>query len=68
MKYLVVLLVLTGCGSGGGSDRPACNEEYPLFCEDAGACCTAGKPYFCDGYCYNYVPNRCVQLDLCEWE
>jgi hypothetical protein len=66
-KYIFLIMCLCGCGSGGGTET-YCSDNHPLSCNETGACCAAGLPYYCDGYCYAYVPGRCVELDFCEWE
>ncbi len=79
MVLLVVGLFLIACsgggttsGGGGGTTKHCTDEDYPLWCADAGACCPKGFPVNCGGKCYATAAqaraNCDARLDTCYRE
>ena len=76
LAVLVAMLALAlGAGVGcpdantGNSNAKHCSDsDNPLWCPDAGVCCRAGYPIYCDARCYQSDPGGCQDKDTCKIE
>ena len=68
MKTVLILCFLVGfCScSGGGEDK--CDKSTPLYCQRTRACCGAGLPYACDGFCYSVPVTGCANSEICVFK